>query len=232
METAMRMIRLKRITLTRSFVAAWIAFFGAAIEQAQAQLLLNPSPPPSPPVLNPSTPYTVPTQRQTPVAPNAPGALPGSGAELPTFGQDLRLTIISTDETDTAGTLGGDANKVGGDADKVSDEKQLDSIGAMYAALRNCWIPPAKDSARHGMEYTVRFAFGRDGEIIASPRVTYTTHDAPAGVRDVYRDAVNAALARCTPLHFSSRMRRAVAGRPIAIRFVDNRTIDQGKSLQ
>jgi hypothetical protein len=26
---------------------------------------------------------------------------------------------------------------------------------------------------------------------------------APAEVRDVYRDAVNAALARCTPLHFS-----------------------------
>jgi hypothetical protein len=102
----------------------------------------------------------------------------------------------------------------------------------MYAALRSCWIPPARDSARHGMEYTVRFAFGRGGEIIAPPRVTYSSHDVPADVRDVYRDAVNAALARCTPLHFSNGMRRAVAGRPIAIRFVDNRTIDKGKSLQ
>ena len=53
------------------------------------------------------------------------------------------------------------------------------------------------------MEYTIRFAFKRDGEIIAPPRVTYSSHDAPADVRDVYRDAVNAALARCTPLHFS-----------------------------
>jgi hypothetical protein len=51
-------------------------------------------------------------------------------------------------------------------------------------------------------------------------------------VRDVYRDAVNAALGRCTPLHLSDRMGRAVAGRPIALRFVDNRTIDDGKSLQ
>ena len=64
----------------------------------------------------------------------------------------------------------------------------------MYAALRACWMPPPKDLARHGMEYTVRFAFKRDGEIVAPPRVTYSSHDAPAEVRDIYRDAVNAAL--------------------------------------
>jgi hypothetical protein len=80
------------------------------------------------------------------------------------------------------------------------------------------------------MEYTIRFAFKRDGEIIAPPRVTYSSHDAPADVRDLYRDAVNAALARCTPLHFTDGMAGAVAGRPIAIRFVDNRTIDDGKA--
>ena len=94
----------------------------------------------------------------------------------------------------------------------------------MYAALRACWVPPPKDEARHGMQYTIRFAFKRDGEIMAPPRVTYASHDAPADVRDVYRDAVNAALTRCTPLHFSNGMGGAVAGRPIAIRFVDNRT--------
>jgi hypothetical protein len=55
---------------------------------------------------------------------------------------------------------------------------------------------------------------------------------APADVRDVYRDSVKAALKRCTPLHFSDGMGGAVAGRPIAIRFVDNRTVDNAKSLQ
>ena len=45
-----------------------------------------------------------------------------------------------------------------------------------------------------------------------------------AKVRDTYRDAVNAALTRCTPLHFSDGMTEAVVGRPIAIRFVDDRT--------
>ena len=151
---------------------------------------------------------------------------------LPPIGQDLRLTIISTDENDPASKPGGDANKDGDDTDTVGNEKPLDSIGEMYAALRTCWMPPPKNLARHGMEYTVRFAFRRDGEIVAPPRVTYSSHDAPAEVRDVYRDAVNAALARCTPLHFSDGMGGAVAGRPIAIRFVDNRTIDKGKTLQ
>jgi hypothetical protein len=51
-------------------------------------------------------------------------------------------------------------------------------------------------------------------------------------VRDVYRDAVDAPLKRCTPLHFSTGMAGAVAGRPIAIRFVDDRTIDNGKDMR
>ena len=101
------------------------------------------------------------------------------------------------------------------------------SIRDMFTALRSCWVPPPKDEARHGMEYTIRFAFKRDGTVIAPPRMTYSSHDAPSAVRDVYRDAIDAALKRCTPLHFSGGMAGAVAGRPIAIRFVDDRTIDQ-----
>jgi hypothetical protein len=138
---------------------------------------------------------------------------------LPPIGEDLRLTIETTDDN-------GPGN--GGDAEQPA----LDSIGTMYAALRACWVPPPKDEARHGMQYTVRLAFKRDGEMMAPPRVTYASHDAPADVRGVYRDAVNAALARCTPLHFTDGMGGAVAGRPIAIRFVDSRTIDETKSQQ
>ena len=151
---------------------------------------------------------------------------------LPPIGQDLRLTIVSTDENDPASQHGGDAGQADRNADKDADDHTLDSISALYAALRACWLPPPKDEARHGMEYTVRFALKRDGEIIAPPRVTYSSHDAPAQVRDAYRDAVNAALARCAPLHLSKGMGGAVAGRPIAIRFVDNRSIDSAKTVQ
>jgi hypothetical protein len=193
-----------------------------AIKDPRAQQFVYPAPPPPPPIFNPSSPNTAPQMRGIPVSPNARQA-PFAGNLRP-IGQDLRLTIVSTDENDSASEPGTD--KDGGNADKAGLEKPVDSIGEMYAALRTCWMPPPKDSARHGMEYTVRFALKRDGEIMAPPRVTYSSHDAPAGLRDVYRDAVNAALGRCTPLHLSDRMARAVAGRPIALRFVDNRTIN------
>jgi hypothetical protein len=153
---------------------------------------------------------------------------------LPPIGEDLRLTIVSTDPAgnDAGAAMSDQAGSGNETANNTADDHPLDSIREMFAALRACWVPPPKDEARHGMEYTIRFAFKRDGEILAPPRVTYASHDAPAGVRDIYRDAVNAALKRCTPLHFSDGMGGAVAGRPIAIRFVDNRTVDNAKSLQ
>jgi hypothetical protein len=149
------------------------------------------------------------------------------------LGEDLRLTVESTDDSNAAPQPSAisRAAKPGND-DDPGGEPKLNSIQAMFATLRGCWVPPPKDEARHGMEYTIRFAFKRDGELMGGPRVTYASHDAPAEVRDIYRDAVNAALARCTPLHFTDGMAGAVAGRPIAMRFVDNRTIDSAKTQQ
>jgi len=150
---------------------------------------------------------------------------------LPPLGQTLQLTIVSTDENDRSdrGGEAADANTKTDDADHAGDDRALDSIGDMFAALRACWVPPPKDEARHGMEYTVRFAFTRDGGMVAPSRMTYASHDASGELRTIYRDAIDAALRRCTPLHFSEGMGGAVAGRPIAIRFVDDRTIDNAR---
>jgi hypothetical protein len=152
----------------------------------------------------------------------------------------LQLTIVSTDDNDPvkqsgSGNTPADADKAGSDTSKGGNDadqtdESLDSIGQMFAALRACWVPPQKEDALHGMQYTVRFAFKRDGDIVAPPFVTYASHTASVQTRDVYRDAVNAALSRCMPLHFSKGMAGAVVGRPIDVRFVDNRTTD--KSLQ
>jgi hypothetical protein len=140
----------------------------------------------------------------------------------PPYGQTLRLTIVSVDHEDP--------ERPSGDDSLLSDQP-LNSIRDLFAALRFCWVPPPKDEARHGMEYTIRFALKRDGDVIGPPRMTYASHDAPAQIRDVYRDAADSALKRCTPLHFSDGMGGAVAGRPIAVRFVDERTVggDTGK---
>jgi hypothetical protein len=131
------------------------------------------------------------------------------------IGQDLRLTIESASV--------GDAAANGALAQDASGEHKLDTLHAMFNALRACWIPPAKEGARSGMQMSVRFAFKRSGDIIATPRVTYASQGASSETREVYLHAISAALERCTPLHFSEGLGNAVAGRPIAIRFVDNR---------
>jgi hypothetical protein len=123
---------------------------------------------------------------------------------LPPIGQDLRLTIVSTDENASQAENG----------DVITGrDHALDSIRDMFAALTACWLPPPKDEARHGMEYTVRFALKRDGTMIAAPRMTYSSHGIPGTTRDIYRVAIDAAFKRCIPLHFSAGMAGAVAGR-------------------
>jgi hypothetical protein len=138
------------------------------------------------------------------------------------FGQDLRLTIesVAIDEHRTGAGVKDDA-----DDHPDAGDRELDTLRAILAALRACWIPPDKDEARPGMQMSVRFAFKRSGEIIAAPRVTYATPGIPAETRETYLHAIMAALERCTPLHFSAGLGGAVAGRPIAIRFVDNRDL-------
>jgi hypothetical protein len=139
------------------------------------------------------------------------------------IGQDLRLTIETPADANAPKPAAD--HDGGGDA---SDHK-LDSIAQLFAALRACWVPPDESEARTGMQMSVRLSFKRTGEIIGAPRVTYTTPDAPRETRDAYHDAINAALARCAPLPFSKGMGGAVAGRPIAIRFVDNRQLKSHK---
>ena len=107
------------------------------------------------------------------------------------------------------------------------DEGQLvNTIHDMFEALRVCWLPPP-DKSRPGMEYTILFAFKSNGELMAPARVTYATHGVPDEVRNVYHEAVEAAFRRCTPMHFSTGMAGAIAGRPLVIRFFDDRIMTE-----
>ncbi len=74
---------------------------------------------------------------------------------------------------------------------------------------------------------SVRFSFKKSGEMIAPPRLTFATQGASADTRAAYFDAINASLNACLPLKFSNSLGGALAGRPIAIRYVDNRDLGQ-----
>ncbi|MGZ5938091.1 MAG: hypothetical protein ACXWLK_11910 [Rhizomicrobium sp.] len=128
------------------------------------------------------------------------------------IGEDLRLTVESAPAHDEA-------------AKYQKPDHALDTIGDLFAALRSCWSPPPADSAREGMQMSVRFSFKRSGEIIAPPRMTYATAGVPADVRAAYLKAINASLDSCVPLKFTAGLGGAIAGRPIAIRYVDNRDL-------
>lgn len=129
------------------------------------------------------------------------------------IGENLQLTVLSKPEDK-------DAQKY------VKPDHDLDTIGDLFAALRACWMPPPEGEAKSGMQISVKFAFKRDGELIGPPRMTYATDGVSAQTRDVYLGAIKEALNGCTPLTLSKGLSGAIAGRPIMIRYVDNRPLD------
>jgi hypothetical protein len=103
----------------------------------------------------------------------------------------------------------------------------LNTIAEVFAALEACWIPPAFEQARAGMQITVMLSFKRNGELLGQPRITYETPGASDDERTSYRVAMAQALRRCTPLRFTDALGGALAGRPLTMRFIDNRKLKQ-----
>ena len=128
------------------------------------------------------------------------------------YGENLQLTVEAVPPQDNAAKY----QKPGQD---------LDTIGDLFAALRSCWSPPPANSSREGMQMSVRFSFNRSGGMIGAPRLTYATAGTSADTRATYLKAINASLNACLPLKFSGGLGGALAGRPIAIRYIDNRDL-------
>ena len=61
--------------------------------------------------------------------------------------------------------------------------------------------------------------------MIGTPRLTFATAGIPADTRATYLKAINASLDACLPFAFTGGLGGALAGRPIAIRYVDNRDL-------
>lgn len=140
----------------------------------------------------------------------------GHGPCIPEFdypiGENLQLTILSSPDPKDA-------------AKYRKPDHDLDTISDLFAMLRACWTPPNVAEAHEGMQMSVAFSFKRDGGIIAPPRITYVAAGSPKETREIYRRAINDALERCSPFPLSRGLGGAIAGRPIMIRYVDNRKL-------
>ena len=123
-------------------------------------------------------------------------------------GQNLQLTVLTK-------VKDGDA--------PAAPTGDLNTLQDLFAALRACWQPPPIGEARADMQITVRISFKRSGALFAAPGVTFSTPGIPADVRELYRRAIADSLKACTPLHFTDALGGAVAGRPILVRYIDNR---------
>ena len=130
------------------------------------------------------------------------------------YGENLQVTIQSQPSQD-------DATKY------QKPDHDLNTIGDLFAALRSCWSPPPADVAREGMQMSVLFSFNKSGAMIAPPRMTFATQGAPADIRNTYLKAINASLSGCEPFKFTAGLGDAIAGRPIMIRYVDNRDLEK-----
>jgi hypothetical protein len=128
------------------------------------------------------------------------------------YGENLQLTIETVPSQEDA-------------AKYQKPDHDLDTIGDLFAELRSCWSPPPTDTARADMQMSVRFSFKRSGEIIAAPRLTYATAGVSADTRATYLKAITSSLDACVPLKLTSGLGGAIAGRPIMIRYVDNREL-------
>jgi hypothetical protein len=129
------------------------------------------------------------------------------------IGQNLQVTVLSVPGKDDA-------------AKYRRPDRDLDTLGELFAMLRSCWSPPAQDSAKAGMQMSVMFSFNKSGAMIAAPRMTFASKAATADLRQTYLQAIDASLDGCLPLRLTRGLAGAIAGRPIMIRYVDNRDLD------
>ena len=130
------------------------------------------------------------------------------------YGENLQVTVQTVPSKD--------------DAPKYQKpDHALDNIGDLFAALRSCWSPPPPDAAHEGMQMSVRFSFKKSGDVIGPPRMTFATSGVTPETRDTYLKAINSSLDACLPLKFSDGLGGAIAGRPIMIRYVDNRDLNK-----
>jgi hypothetical protein len=195
---------LRRMVICLIIVGAGASFAASSSARERRHIDTTPYSPCSVLTGEPCTPWTCSEFNQRPCFPEL---------DYP-YGENLQVTVQSQPSQE-------DATKY------QMPDHDLNTIGDLFAALRSCWSPPPAHAAHEGMQMSVLFSFKKSGVMIAPPRMTFATPDAPADIRDTYLKAINASLSGCEPFKFSAGLGDAIAGRPIMIRYVDNRDLEK-----
>jgi hypothetical protein len=104
----------------------------------------------------------------------------------------------------------------------------ISRINELGPLLSKCLELPPDGEAQAGMQLTLKLAFKRDGELLADPRFTYTTHDAAEKAKAAYHDAALDMLKHCTPLPITDTFGGAIAGRPFVVAIKETRDLKAG----
>lgn len=135
------------------------------------------------------------------------------------LGDTMQLTVRSKPDQDEAGNY-------------IKPDRDLNTIDDLFTALRACWTPPPSEEASAGTELSVRFSLQRDGRLIGPPRITYAGDGVSAEARGLYFKSITTSLEGCMPFALTKGFSNAIVGRPITIRYVDNRPLRPDGSPQ
>lgn len=115
-----------------------------------------------------------------------------------------------------------------GPPEPLDRDHPVDRLNELGPLLSKCLELPPEDDARAGMQLSLKLAFKRDGELLADPRFTYVTHEAPEKVKAAYQAAALEMLKRCTPLPITDEFGGAIAGRPLVVAITETRALKAG----
>ena len=127
-------------------------------------------------------------------------------------GDPMQLTVLSNPDQKDA-------------ASYVRPDHDLNTLDDLFMALRACWTPPAPGEASEGTQLSVRFSLQRDGHLIGPPRITDAGDRVAKEARSIYFKSITVSLESCMPFALTKGFSNAIVGRPITIRYVDNRSL-------
>lgn len=96
----------------------------------------------------------------------------------------------------------------------------VNTLRALFPVLAACWEAPEGLAKFERTEITARLSLRRDGSLLGVPRITFAQTPGDARAREVLTQATIAAIRRCTPVRITPALGGAIAGRPLALRFI------------